>query len=187
LQYELLKVLEEQSPHAYARAVREIGLTLDQADMRVKRSEVVSASRAIKLVRLIMRESNWRELLGQAGSSLFDSLYRELPFSIRATIRILPRPLRVPLAIAITRRITHSFAGGSGRLITRRRSGHFYLTVADGAFSERMETLDGAREFYRAFLEEMFRRFARVGWQVKEIKCARVRLHECCFEVTRSA
>ena len=185
LQYELLKALQAQAPRAYAQAIRETGLTVERAEVLAKRGGIVSAARAIKLARLIAREPNGPEIFSEAGGSLSLSLYRELPFSLRLVIQALPRPLRLRLALSVTRHIAHGFAGGRGRLMVSREGGRLYVKAVDGVFSDRLETLTGACEFYRSLLETILRCFARVDGRVEEVKGIRRRLNECSFEVAR--
>jgi hypothetical protein len=187
LQYELLKALANQAPRVYARATRELGLTVDRARTLVERGDLVSASRAIRLARLIAHETNNQEIFSEAGHSLFTTLYRELPFSLRLTASTLPRSLRTRLALSVARRITHHFAGASSHLRVRRQRGRLYLTITDAVFADRLETLTGAHEFYRAVIETLFRQFAHVECKVVPVKRARINLYRCCFEIAWDA
>jgi hypothetical protein len=187
LQRELLKALMHHAPQTYALAVRKCGLTIEKAQTLVERGEVVGAARAMKLAQLIAQEPQWGEIFTEAGTSLFETLYQELPLSLKLMAHSLPRPWRIRLALAVTRRIAHNFAGGSGRLVARRQRGRLYLAVVDGLFSDRLETLAGAHAFYRAVLETMFQRFARANCQAVEVKPTRLRLDQCCFEIAWEA
>lgn len=187
LQYELLKALSNLSSDLYEQASRECGLTLDQARTLVKRGELVSATRAMRLARLIAQQSQSHEIFTEAGQSLFTTLYHRLPFSLRLTIRALPRSLRTRLALVATRYMAHSFAGGSGNVTVHRQRGRLYVSVADGVFSDRLETITGAYDFYRAVFEAMCQQLARAKYKVVTVKRARVRLNHCCFEIARNA
>src|SRR5438067_1464130 len=70
LQYELLRALSNFSPGLYEQASRECGLTLDQAQALVKRGELVSAMRALRLARLIAPQANSNEIFSAVGQSL---------------------------------------------------------------------------------------------------------------------
>jgi len=187
LQHELLKAIRHQAPQIYLRVSKEFRLTLEKTQATANRGEVVSAARAIQFARLIAHESNGSEMFSEAGANTFLSLYQELPYSLKLVNLNLPRPLRLRLALAIAQRLAHSFAGGRGRVLIHRHHGRLYLAVIDGLFADRMDTLIGAHEFYRSFLETMLRKLARVKCQVQMVRRARVRLHECCFEIAWEA
>jgi len=187
LQYELLKALSHLSPSLYEQASRECGLTLDQAHALVKRGEIVSAARAMRLARLIAHQSNSNEIFSEAGRSLFTTLYHRLPLLLRMMMRALPRSLRTRLALLTTRHMAHSFAGGSGHVTVLRQRGRLYVSVADGVFSDRLETITGAYDFYRAVFETMCQQLARAQYKVVAVKHARARLNQCCFEIARDA
>src|SRR5262245_18576075 len=122
VQYELLKVVREQMPQAYARAARELGLYVSRTqDLIDRRVEIISAARAIKLARMIAYEPNARQVFGEAGRNLFDELKFRSPSIVKGTIRNLPLGLRVPLALSWTRRIAHNFAGSVNQITTEKR------------------------------------------------------------------
>src|SRR5437870_1927043 len=107
LQYELLKALSNLSPDLYEQAARECCLTLEQAQTLVKRGDLISAARALRLAWLIAHQANSHEIFSEAGQSLFTTLYHRLPFALRLMIRALPRSFRTRLALLATRHMTH--------------------------------------------------------------------------------
>ena len=187
LQYQLLQVLADLTPRVYEQAAKECGLTLEQARVIVERGELVSAARAIRLACLIAHQPESNEIFHVAGHGLFTSLYRQLPTSLRLTISALPAPLRLRLALRVTRRLGHNFAGGSGNVTICRHQGRLYVKITDGVFSDRLETISGAYEFYRGIFEAMCQQLARAKRKVVTVKRARVRLNQCCFEIAREA
>ncbi|MGH9855171.1 MAG: hypothetical protein ACREBD_35510 [Blastocatellia bacterium] len=188
VQHELLKAVREQMPSVYNRAAREIGLTVMRTQELVERRvEIISAARAIKLARMIAFEPNSHAVFGEAGHNLFDEMNREFPRMVKATIRNLPHPLRIRLALAWTRKIAHGFAGSVNQIRTEHHRQAIALSVRNGVFSDRLDTLGGAHEYYRNVFKVMFRELARVDCEIKEIRRPRVHLSQCNFEIVCEA
>jgi hypothetical protein len=188
VQHELLKAVREQMPSVYSRAAREIGLTVSHSQELVdRRVEIVSSARAIKLARIIAFEPNSHAVFGEAGNNLFDEMNRDFPRVVKATIRNLPHPLRIRLAMAWTRKIAHGFAGSVNQILTDHNSHSIVLSLRNGVFSDRLDTLGGAHEYYRNVFKVMFRDLARVDCEVREIRRPRVHLKQCNFEIVWEA
>src|SRR5262249_40524062 len=110
VQHELLKAVRKQMPSVYNHASREIGLTVSRTQELIERRvEIVSSARAIRLARLIALEPNSHAVFGEAGHNLFDEIRRDFPRLARVSIRTLPAPLRIRLAMAWTRGVAHGF------------------------------------------------------------------------------
>src|SRR5499426_4587942 len=108
VQHELLKAVREQMPSVYNHAAREIGLTVSGAqDLIERKVEIISSARAIRLARLIALEPNSHAVFGQAGHNLFDEMRRDFPRLARASLWTLPAPLRIRLAMAWARSVSH--------------------------------------------------------------------------------
>jgi hypothetical protein len=188
VQHELLKAVREQMPAVYSRAARDIGITVSQTQELVdRRIEIISSARAIKLARMIAFEPNSHAVFAEAGGALFSEMNREFPRAMKLTIRSLPRPLRVRLALAWTRRIAHGFAGSVNQILTEHDRQVISMSVRQGVFSDRLDTLGGAHEYYRNVFKVMFRELARVDCEVKELRRPRVRLGQCNFEIVCEA
>jgi bacteriochlorophyll 4-vinyl reductase len=188
VQHELLKAVRHQMPDVYARAARELDLTVSRTQELVdSRMEIISSARAIKLARMIAWEPNARDVFGEAGRNLFDEMGRSFPRLVRATIRNLPHPLRVRSALAWTRKVAYGFAGSAHHILAERHRQVIALSVRQGVFADRLDTLGGAHEYYRNILERMFRELALLDCEVKEIRRPRVHLNQCNFEVVWEA
>jgi len=188
VQHELLKSVREQMPQAYTRATRELGLTVAKTQQLVERPvPIISAARAIKLARLIAYEPNMREVFGEAGQNLFDAMGRSFPGLVKAGVRALPRPVRARLAMAWTRHVAYGFAGSINRITAQPTRRGVLLSVNNGVFADRLDTLGGAHAYYRNIFETMFQEFARVDCEVREIRRPRVRLNECHYEIVWEA
>jgi hypothetical protein len=188
VQHELLKSVREQIPHAYTRAGQELGLTISRTQELIdKRVEIISAARAIKLARIIAYEPNARDVFGETGHNLFCAINRELPRLIKATVRHLPRRLRIRLAVALTKQIAHSFAGSINQIIVQPGDEGVKLWVLDGVFSDRLDTLGCAHTYYRNVFETMLQQLAFVDCEVNEVRRSRVRLNQCTFEIVWEA
>src|SRR5215831_17202723 len=138
LQHELLKAVREQMPAVYSRAARDIGLTVSQTQELVdRRIEIVSSARAIKLARMIAFEPNSHAVFAEAGNNLFAEMNRDFPRMVKTTIRSLPRPLRIRLALAWTRKIAHGFAGSVNQILSDHNQRSIDLSVRHGVFSDR--------------------------------------------------
>src|SRR5262247_1023284 len=119
VQHELLKVVRERMPSIYNHAAQEIGLTVSHTQGLIERKvEIISSARAIRLARLIALEPNSHAVFGEAGHNLFDDMNRDFPRAVRATIRALPPPMRIRLAMGWTRKIAHGFAGSVNQIAT---------------------------------------------------------------------
>ena len=182
VQHELLKSVREQMPQAYARASRELGLTVAKTQELIERPiSIISSARAIKLARLIAYEPNVREVFGDAGHNLFDAMNQNFPGMIKVTMRTLPRSMRTRLALAWTKRAAYSFAGSVNRITTQPTRRGVMLSVTSGVFADRLDTLGGAHAYYRNIIETMFQQFARVDCEVNEIRRPRVHLNQCHY------
>ena len=105
VQHELLKAVRERMPSVYNHAAREIGLTVSRTQELIERRvEIISSARAIRLARVIALEPNSHAVFGEAGQKLFDQMRRDFPLIARASIRTLPAPLRIRLAMTWTQR-----------------------------------------------------------------------------------
>lgn len=188
VQHELLKSVREQMPQAYTRATRELGLTVAKTQELIQRpNSIISAARAIKLGRLIAYEPNVREVFGDAGHNLFNVMNKKFPGIVKATVRTMPRGLRARLAVAWTRRIAYGFAGSVNRITAQPARRGVVLSVSNGVFADRLDTLGGAHAYYRNIIETMFHEFAHVDCEVNEVRRPRVRLNECHYEIVWEA
>jgi hypothetical protein len=188
VQHELLKAVREQLPQAYARASRELGLTVTRTQELIeRRAQIISAARAIKLARMIAYEPNSRDVFGQAGSNLFTALQQQTSGALKATVRALPRPLRFRLALAWTRRIAHGFAGSVNQITYEARPGGIVLSVQQGVFADRLDTLGGAHAYYQRILTTMLHEFAHVDCEISELRRPRVSLNQCNYKIVWEA
>lgn len=188
VQHELLKAVREQMPQAYARASREMGLTVTRTQELIeRRAQIISAARAIKLARLIAYEPNARDVFGTAGDNLFAALQQQTSGALKTTMRALPRSLRIRLALAWTRRVAHGFAGSVNQIAYETRPGGIVLSVRQGVFADRLDTLGGAHEYYRHILTTMLHEFAHVDCEVSELRRPRVHLHQCNYKIVWEA
>lgn len=188
VQHELLKSVREQVPQAYVRATRELGLTVAKTQALIERpNSIISAARAIKLARLIAYESNAREVFGETGHNLFGAMSRNFPGLVKATVRTLPRSLRARLALTYTKRAAYGFAGSVNHIDTKPTQGGIIVSISNGVFADRLDTLGGAHAYYRKILETMFQEFAHVDCDVHEIRRPRVHLNQCHYEIVWEA
>jgi hypothetical protein len=187
VQHELLKAVRDQIPHVYSRADLELGLTVARTQELIDKSEIISAAGAIKLARMIAYEPNARDVFGVSGHNVFSQLNEQLPSTIRATARTLPRLMRLRFALSMTRRIAHSFAGSLNQVVFERRQNGIALTVFDGMFSDRLDTLGCAYSYYRRVFEVMLQQFAGVDYMINEVRRSRVHLNQCNFEIVWEA
>jgi bacteriochlorophyll 4-vinyl reductase len=188
VQHELLKAVRHRMPEAYARAARELGLTVSHTQEFVDgRIELISAAKAIKLARLIAYEPNAREVFGEAGDKLFDEMHRRFPRVLKAMIRSSPHPMRVRLALAWTRKAAYGFAGSVHQILAEHHRQEIALSVRHGVFSDRIETLGGAHQYYRNVFERVFRDLALLDCEVKEIRRPRVYLNQCNYQIVWEA
>ncbi|HEY6400595.1 MAG TPA: hypothetical protein VI479_04255, partial [Blastocatellia bacterium] len=150
VQHELLKAVRERMPSVYSLATREIGLTVSSTQELIERRvQIISSARAIRLARLIALEPNSHAVFGEAGHNLFDEMRRHLPRIVRVSIHTLPAPMRIRLAMAWTRKIAHSFAGSLNRITADHERHKVGLSLRNGVFADRLDTLGGAHEYYR--------------------------------------
>jgi hypothetical protein len=183
-----LKAVRHQLPFTYVRANRELGLTLERTQALIEqRQEIISAARALKLARLVAYEPNGREVFGETGQNLYAALQEELHRSLKFTVRCLPRSLRIRLALAVARRIAPGFAGSTNQLIVEPYEKGVYLTLRDGLFSERLETLSGAHAYYRNLFETMLQQFAQVDCEVLEARRPRFSINQCSLKIVWDA
>lgn len=184
LQHELLKAVREQMPSVYNHAAREIGLTVSRAQELIERRvEIVSSARAIRLARLIALEPNSHAVFGEAGHNMLDEMRRNFPRLARASIRVLPAPLRIRWAMSWTRDIAHGFAGSVSRILTDHQGHKITLSLRNGVFADRLDTLGGAHEYYRNVFKVMLNELARVDCEIKEVRRPSVYLKQCNFEI----
>jgi len=184
IQHELLKAVREQMPSVYNRAAREIGLTVSRTQELIERKvEIISSARAIRLARLIALEPNSHAVFGEAGHNLFDEMRRDFPRLARASIRTLPAPLRIRLAMSWTRDVAHGFAGSISRILTAHDRHKIALSLRSGVFADRLDTLGGAHEYYRNVFKVMLNELARVDCEIKEVRRPSVYLNQCNFEI----
>ncbi|MDQ3011307.1 MAG: hypothetical protein M3X11_11460 [Acidobacteriota bacterium] len=188
VQHELLKSVREQMPQAYARATSELGLTVAKTQELIERPiSIISAARAIRLARLIAYEPNVREVFSDAGHNLFDVMNQKFPGVIKAGVRTLPRSMRARLAVAWTKHVAYGFAGSVNRITAQPTRGGVVLSISNGVFADRLDTLGGAHAYYRNIIETMFQQFARVDCEVNEVRRPRVHLNQCHYEIVWEA
>lgn len=184
VQHELLKAVRERMPSVYNHAAREIGLTVSGTQALIERRvEIISSARAIRLARLIALEPNSHAVFGEAGQNLFDELRRGVPRLVRASIRTLPAPMRIRLAMTWTRKVAHGFAGSLSRILTDHDRHKVALSLRSGVFADRLDTLGGAHEYYRNVFKVMLNELARVDCEIKEVRRPSVYLNQCNFEI----
>jgi hypothetical protein len=184
IQHELLKAVRERMPSVYNRAAREIGLTVSRTQELIERRvEIISSARAIRLARLIALEPNSHAVFGEAGHNLFDEMRRDFPLVARASIRTLPAPLRIRLAMAWTRGVAHGFAGSLSKILTDHDRHKIALSLRSGVFADRLDTLGGAHEYYRNVIKVALNELARVDCEIKEVRRPSVYLNQCNFEI----
>lgn len=184
VQHELLKAVREQMPSVYNRAAREIGLTVSRTqDLIERRVEIISSARAIRLARLIALEPNSHAVFGEAGHNLFDEMRRNFPRLARVSIGALPAPLRIRLVMAWTRNIAHGFAGSLNRISTEHDRHKVALSLRNGVFADRLDTLGGAHVYYRNVIKVALNELARVDCEIKEVRRPSVYLNQCNFEI----
>jgi hypothetical protein len=184
VQYELLKAMRERMPQVYTSAWCELDLTVSRTrELIDRRVEIISAARAIKLARMIAYEPNAIEVFGEAGRNLFEEMHRRFPRAVKATIRGLPRPARLRLALAWTQNVAHQFAGSVNQIVAKKQNGVISLSVQHGVFSDRPDTLDGAHEYYRRVFETMLRELAHVDCELTEVRWPRAHLGQCDYKI----
>ncbi len=188
VQHELLQAVRRQIPHAYERACQELGLSVDFTQEFIERRvDIISAAGAIKLARMVAIEPHARDVFGETGRLIFKRMIEELPRAVRTTIRKLPRPLRIRLAISLTRKCAYKFAGGVNQIVVQERDGGIRLSVWNGVFADRLDTINGAQSYYRNIFETMLRELAFVNYQVREVKRPRFQLNVCSLEIVWEA
>ena len=184
IQHELLKAVRERMPSVYNHAAQEIGLTVSRTQELVERRvEIISSARAIRLARLIALEPNSHAVFGEAGHNLFDEMRRDFPRLARVSIRTLPAPLRIRLAMAWARSVSHGFAGSLSRVLTDHDRHKIALSLRSGIFADRLDTLGGAHEYYRNVFKVALNELARVDCEIKEVRRPSVYLNQCNFEI----
>src|SRR5262245_11114577 len=184
VQHELLKAVRERMPSVYNHAVREIGLTVSRTQELIERKvEIISSARTIRLARVIALAPTSHAVCGEAGLNLFDELRREFPLLARVSIRTLPAPLRIRMAMTWTRGLAHGFAGSLSRILTDHDRHKIALSLRSGVFADRLDTLGGAHEYYRNVFKVALNELARVDCEIKEVRRPSVYLNQCNFEI----
>jgi hypothetical protein len=184
VQHELLKAVRERMPSVYSHATREIGLTVSSTQELIERRvQIVSSARAIRLARLIALEPNSHAVFGEAGHNLFDEMRRDFPRIVRISIQTLPAPMRIRLAMAWTRKIAHGFAGSLNQITADHGRREMALSLRNGVFADRLDTLGGAHEYYRNLFKVMLNELARVDCEIKEVRRPSVFVNQCNFEI----
>jgi hypothetical protein len=184
VQHELLKAVRERMPSVYNHAAREIGLTVSSTQELIERRiEIISSARAIRLARLIALEPNSHAVFGEAGHNLFGEMRHKFPRLAKISIQTLPAPLRIRLVVAWTRNIAHGFAGSLNRVMTDHDRHKLDLSLRNGVFADRLDTLGGAHEYYRNVFKVMMNELARVDCEIKEVRRPSVFLNQCNFEI----
>jgi len=89
--------------------------------------------------------------------------------------------------MAWTRKVAHGFAGSLNQIMTEHNRRQIALSLRNGVFSDRLDTLGGAHEYYRNAFKVMFSELARVDCEVKEVRRPRVHLNQCNFEIVWEA
>jgi hypothetical protein len=188
VQHELLKHVREQAPYTYLRANRELGLTLERTHSFLEqRVQVVSAARALKLARIVAAEPNGRTIFGAAGQTVYDTMHQEMSRSLKGAVRTLPRSWRKSLAFNVTRYMAYKFAGSTNHMMLEPHAHGVYLTLRNGVFADRLETLSGAHAYYRNIFETMLQQFAHIDCEVVEVRRPRVHPNQCNFKIVWDA
>ncbi|MBK9707320.1 MAG: hypothetical protein IPO77_10040 [Acidobacteria bacterium] len=188
IQHELLKTVRHQIPHAYARAERELGLSISRThELIERRVEIISAAKAIRLARLIAYEPNATDVFDETGRNVLRTLNNRFPGIFRNTVRSLPRSLRSRMALAMTRHVANSFAGSFNHIITESHKGGVLVTIDKGVFSDRLDTLNCAQAYYRQVFETMLQQVAFVDCEVSDARRSRTRLNSCNLSIVWEA
>jgi len=188
VQHELLKAVREQMPEAYKRASSELGMTVARTQELIERRiEIISSAKALKLARLIAYEPNSRKVFAETGQNLSGALNRHFPKFMRLSVKALPHSLRARLALAFARRISYEFAGSLNQFVFRPAKHGITISITQGIFADQLDTLGGAHAYYGNILETMFREFARMDCEVKEIRSPRVYLNQCNYKIVWEA
>jgi hypothetical protein len=184
----MLRAVRRQQPQTYLRASRELGLTLERTQSLVERRvQIISAARAIKLGRMAAYEPGYREVFGETGQAILDTMQREANRSLRLAVRTLPRAWRARLALKLMRGFAQGFAGSTNQLIAEPYEEGLIITVRDGVFTDRLDTLGGAYAYYRNACETMLQQFAHIDCEVLELRRPRAHLNQCSFKVVWEA
>jgi hypothetical protein len=85
--------------------------------------------------------------------------------------------------MAWTRGVAHGFAGSLNRILTDHDSHKITLSLRTGVFTDRLDTLGGAHEYYRNVFKVMLNELARVDCEIKEVRRPSVYLNQCNFEI----
>ena len=127
------------------------------------------------------------KVFGETGHNLFGAMNRNFPRLVKATVRTLPRNLRARLALTYTKRAAYGFAGSVNRIDAKPTPRGVIVSISNGVFADRLDTLGGAHAYYRNIIETMFHEFAHVDCEVKEIRRPRVHLSQCHYEIVWEA
>ncbi len=185
LPYEMLHATSIISPSSYERAVRE-GLTLERTAASARRGGVINASPAIRLSRLITLDPHGYDIFGLSGINLADTMRQRIPSALGFATSLLPRRMRIRLAMSVMQKQKHHFVGSRTSLRVQREGDHLYVGVIDSIFSGREDTLIGGSELERRAIESLFREFARVPCRVVQISPTNSRLNESWFEIVQT-
>ncbi len=185
LPYEMLQATSIISPQTYQQAVRE-GLTLERAAALARSGGVINASPAIRLSRLITLDPHGYDIFGLSGINLADSLRQRMPSSLSFAAGLMPRPLRIRLAMSVMQKHKHHFVGSRTSLRVQRAGCHLYIGVIDSIFSGREDTLIGGSELERRAIESLFRDFGHVKCALARVNHKTSRLNESWFEIVLS-
>ncbi len=188
VQHELLRAVHRQMPEAYSRIAQELGLTVSRTQELIDRkAEIISSAGAIRLARMIAYEPNARDVFGEAGHNLFDAMNRKFPRPIKAAVRNMPHRLRIRLALAWARKVAYGFAGSLNQILVEHYPQAIALSLRNGVFSDRIDTLGGAHEYYRNVFAKVFSEIARLDCEVREIRRPRVYLNQCNYGIVWEA
>lgn len=184
--HELLKATHQLRPDTYQRASREFGLTVERTQALLKhQTPVFSASRALKLARLLAQDPSGSEVFAAAGTAMYAALEPDLSRLLRFTVRRLPRSWRLHLMMTVARQLTPQFAGSTSQLILiEPDEENFYFTLRDGLFADHPTTLSGAHFYYHSLLGNLLRDFAGLRGKLAAIRRPRLTLHQCTFRFT---
>jgi hypothetical protein len=188
VQHELLRNVRDHAPFTYFRAKQELGMTLERTQSLIEqRVQIVSAARALKLARLVAAEPNGRAIFSATGQTLYGTLHQEMSRSLKGLVRTLPRSWRQGLAFSVTRYMAYKFAGSTNHIILEPHEDGVYLTLRNGVFADRLETLGGAHAYYRNIFETMLQQFAHIDCEVVEVRRPRVHPNQCNFKIVWDA
>lgn len=184
VQHELLRAVREQIPHAYARAGRELELTIAKTQEILDRKiDIVSAARALKLAGMIAYEPNAGDVFAQTGKNVFHCLNKTFPIFIKVASRNLSERLRVRLGLVLLKQSSFAFAGSTSKFYVKRHDGGIAVSIRNGIFSERSVTMGAASQYYKNILESMLTEFAHAKCRVIEVRKDYFYPNQCVFNI----